>query len=153
MSFLSESCTTELIKNRSQLQESQFDKLSFSWTLFDRYWRVSLSRHSSVTSEIVFFGSGNVKNDETFGKLQNKIVINVSRFEITFVRGFRSFNIVKMSLFTTTFCRSSGVMIMKRTSKWDVTVNWVVESENIHETAASECVRLPDRYCKACIKI
>ena len=46
-----------------------------------------------------------------------------SRVGSKIVRGFRSFNIVKMLLFITTFCRSSHMMIMKMTSKWDVIVN------------------------------
>ena len=67
------------------------------------------------------------------------IAINRPRVEIIFVRGFRSFNIVKMLVFTTTFCRSSDLLIMKRTSKWDVNVICAVESENKYYVSASAC--------------
>ena len=81
---------------------------------------------------------------------KKKIGINISRVEITFVRGFKRFNVVKILLFTTTFCSSSDMMIMKMTFKWDVTVIQVVESENNHDIAASECIGLPDTYCEVC---
>ena len=63
-------------------------------------------------------------------KITNEI--NRSRVEIIFVRGFNSFNIFEMSLFTTTFCRSTHMMIMKMASKWNVIVICMVESENNH---------------------
>jgi len=42
--------------------------------------------------------------------------------------------------------------LMKMTFKWDVTVIQVVESENNHDIAASECIELPDRYCEGVFK-
>ena len=67
------------------------------------------------------------------------ITINRLRVENKIVRGFRSFNIVKMLLFTTTIRRSSDLLIMKRTSKWDVNVICAVESENKYYVSASAC--------------
>ena len=54
---------------------------------------------------------------------------SLSRLENKIVGGFRLFNIVKMLLFTTTFCRSTHLMIMKMMSKRDVTIILVVKSE------------------------
>ena len=57
-------------------------------------------------------------------------VFSLSRLENKIVGGFRVFNIVKMLLFTTTFCRSTHLMIMKMMSKRDVTIILVFKSEN-----------------------
>ena len=58
------------------------------------------------------------------------IAINRPRVEIKIVRGFSYLNIVKMLVFISTFCRSTNRMIMKMTSKWDVIVICMVETEN-----------------------
>ena len=81
---------------------------------------------------------------------KGKIVLRV---ENKIVRGFRPLNIVKMSLFTTTFCRLTRCRMMNMTSKSDATAICVVESDNKYENSDSGCIRLPYEYFEACAKL
>ena len=79
---------------------------------------------------------------------KGKIVLRVSR---TKRKNERPLNIVKMSLFITTFCRLTRCRMMNMTSK-SATEMCVVESDNEYENSKSGCIRLPDGYYEACAK-
>ena len=111
-------CARESIKFKETCRKSKFYKLFF-------FVGGCENDHLRDTHHVLiycFFTLATCKMTESFNKLPN-LLINRWRVENKIVRGFRSFNIVKMLLFTTTFCRSSHMMIMKMTSNWDVIGN------------------------------
>ena len=68
---------------------------------------------------------------------KGKIVLRVSG---TKRKDERPLNVVKMSLFITTFCRLTRCRMMNMTSKSDATAICVVESDNEYENSKSGCI-------------
>ena len=81
---------------------------------------------------------------------KEKIVLRVSR---TKRKNERPLNVVKMSLFITTFCRLTRCRMMNMTSKSDATAICVVESDNEYENSKSGCIQLSYGYYEACAKL
>jgi len=81
---------------------------------------------------------------------KEKIVLRVSR---TKRKNEKPLNIVKMSLFITTFCRLTSCRMMNMTSKSDATAICVVESDNEYENSKSGCIQLSYGYYEACAKL
>ena len=125
--------TAEMILPR---QESRFYKSSFSLTaekqahLRDNHKGINCCYSALATSKRISLAT----NCKIF---KGKIVFRV---ENKIVGGFRHLNIVKMSLFITTFCRLTRCRMMNMTSKSDATAICVVESDNEYENSKSGCI-------------
>ena len=139
--------TAEMILPR---QESRFYKSSFSLTaekqahLRDTHKGINCCYSTLATSKLNSLAT----NCKIF---KEKIVLRDLR---TKRKNKKPLNIVKMSLFITTFCRLTrcyvGWWIM--TSKSDATEICVVESDNEYENSDVLCIRLPDGYYETCAK-
>ena len=148
MYILGDLCTRSTAETILPRQESQFYKSSFSLTaekqahLRDTHKGINCCYSALATSK----RNSLATNCRIF---KGKIVFRVSR---TKRKNERPLNFVKMSLFTTTFCRLTRCMMMNMTSKSDATAICVVESDNDYENSDSGCIQLSYGYYEACAK-